>query len=181
MLTITFGDEEFYDEVTETFSRTKPVKLDIEHSLVSLSKWESKYKTPFLVDKKKSSKELLDYVLFMVITPGFNPEQITRLSESDITAAHHYINANETATTFGTMPTTQGLQTETITSELIYYWMVAFNVPWEAQHWHLSRLFALIRICNLKQQKPKKRTTQEIAMMQREENSRRLAESGTPG
>ena len=180
MLTITIGGDEFFDEEKSVFIVTEPVRLNLEHSLVSLSKWESKYKVPFLSNKAPSTEQALDYVRFMVLDPNFDTDPIKRLTPEETRRIDEYINSDESATTFGAMPTKQGPQ-ETITSELIYYWMVAFNIPWEAENWHLNRLFSLIRICNVKQQKPQKRSPQEIAMWHREENARRRAALGTSG
>jgi len=183
MLKVTIGDPEGYNynSVTKEFTVAQPVvTFEIEHSLVSLSKWESKYMTAFLVDDPKTNEQLIEYVKFMVVTPGFDPETIQFLSPEEHKQIHEYINSTASATTFGSMPKTTG-QAEKITAELIYYWMTAFNIPWEAQTWHLNKLFALIRICNLKQQKPKKRSPQEIAEWQREENERRLKKYETTG
>jgi hypothetical protein len=183
MLTITIGGVESYDHVNNMFIIQQPVQIDLEHSLVSLSKWESKYKVPiltFLAGKDKPEEQVLDYVRMMVVSKGFDPDSLKTLSSEETRKIDEYINSPESATTFGPMPTKQG-PSETITSELIYYWMVAFNIPWEAEKWHLNRLFSLIRICNVKQQPPKARSQAEIARWQREENARRREALGTSG
>lgn len=180
MLTINIGSEEGYDEAKNEFIRTGGVWVNLEHSLVSLSKWEAKYQVPFLAKKEYTRQELLDYVLFMVVTPNFDATALLGMTDKEWDQIDEYINSNQSATKFGKMPTRHA-ETETITSELIYYWMTAFNIPSQYENWHLQRLFALIRICNMKQQPPKKRSSQEIAAEYREINERRLNESQKPG
>jgi hypothetical protein len=180
MLTINIGATQHYDEASNEFVQQGGVSVDLEHSLVSLSKWESKYQIPFLTDAAKTAAQLLDYVRFMVVTPRFDLKLLERMTEADWAAVGEYINSSQTATTFGSMPQKHGPK-ETITSELVYYWMTAFNIPSEYQYWHLSRLFALIRICNVKQQPPKKLPRQEVAQRYRDINRQRLEQLGTTG
>lgn len=140
------------------------ITLELEHSLVSLSKWESKHEIPFLADNDKTPDQLLDYLKTMIITPGVDPEVMNYCTDAQYAAIQEYINSKQTATTLFE-PKTNG-RPETITAELVYYWMVAFNIPWaDAQHWHLNRLFTLIRVCNIKNTDPKKqkRSPNEIA------------------
>lgn len=180
MLTITISGEDLYDEAANKFITLDDVDIELEHSLVSLSKWESKYQRPFLALGEKTPEEIVWYIYFMVISPGGNFEILSRLSQANMTKINEYIQSKESATTFGTMPERKG-RSENITAELVYYWMTAFNIPWEAQYWHLNRLFALIRICNIKQGKPKKMSKSEIAARNRELNAQRRAELNTKG
>ncbi|MET0787466.1 MAG: hypothetical protein ABWY25_12270, partial [Paenisporosarcina sp.] len=147
---------------------------------VSLSKWESKYQKPFLGPIEKSPKEIMGYVEAMILTPNYPPDIFDRFDQSNLDQINAYIESKESATTFGKMPEHRG-RGETITSELIYYWMVAFNIPFECERWHLNRLFALIRICNIKNSKPKKMSRNEIASRNRELNARRKAQFNTTG
>lgn len=181
MLRITIKADEFFNEEDQTFETVDAdVVLELEHSLVSLSKWESKYEKPFLTVGKKPPEEIFGYIKAMVITPNVDLDVLHRCEQKELDRIQLYIDSSQSATTFGIMPERRG-PGEVITSELIYYWMTAFNIPWEAQHWHLNRLFALIRICNIKNSKPKKMSRHEIAMRNRELNAKRRAELGTSG
>jgi hypothetical protein len=182
MLELTIGTEG-WDEEAEKFVRIDPITLQFEHSLVSMSKWESVYMVPFLSGTSaKTPEQIFEYIKMMVVTPGVDPASLTieRFSQLDLNKIQKYIDSSESATTFGEMPVKKGSK-ETITSELVYYWLVAFNIPWEAERWHLNRLFALIRICNLKQSKPKKIPRHELAQRNREINEARKKALGTTG
>lgn len=180
MLTVKVLEEEHFDEEKNMFFAEVVAVLELEHSLVSLSKWESKHKKPFLSAGKKSSEEIFDYFKAMVVTPGTDLNHLLRCSQKDIDTIQGYIDSSESATTFGKMPERRG-PNEPITSELIYYWMVHFNVPFECERWHLNRLFALIRICNIKTTKPTKASRHEIAMRNRELNAQRRKQLNTSG
>ena len=180
MLNLVIEGTELYDEVEQKFSIVNDVELVLEHSLVSLSKWESKVKKPFLSREEKTPQEIRSYVEAMIISPNYPPNIAERFSSDNLQAVNAYIDSSESATTFGTMPEVKG-RGETVTSELIYYWMVAFNIPFECQHWHLNRLFALIRICNLKNSKPKKMSKHDLAARNRALNEKRRAQLNTTG
>lgn len=180
MLKILIEGEELFNEEDNTFSETESTIIELEHSLLSLSKWESEFQKPFLVPGQKTAEEVLGYIRAMIISPNVDPDIIFRLSQSNIDEIQKYIDSSQSATIFGTMPERRG-SGEVITSELIYYWMVAFNIPFECEKWHLNRLFALVRICNIKNSKPRKMSRQEIAQRNRELNAKRRAELGTRG
>jgi hypothetical protein len=116
----------------------------------------------------------------MIITADYPPEVLSRFSQDNFLKINEYIDSKQSATTFGEMPKYTGRR-ETITSELIYYWMVAFNIPFECEMWHLNRLFSLIRICNVKQSKPKKMSRSELAQRNRDLNAQRRARLGSSG
>lgn len=156
MLKITIPAVEMFDEKTQTFFPTKEQTLQLEHSLVSLSKWESKWCKPFLSKKEKTLEETLDYIKCMTITQNVDPDTYKRLTRSNIEEINNYIEAPMTATSFS-KNADKGTNRETITSELIYYWMIALNIPMECQKWHINRLLTLIRVCNIKNAPPKKR------------------------
>lgn len=180
MLTIKVGGEEHFDEETQTFSTIGEVRFDVEHSLVSLSKWESRFGKPFLGPAEKSAEEIMCYLEAMIVDPKVDPNLIYACDQEEIDKIQRYIDSPSSATTFGEMPDRNGPR-ETITSELIYYWMIAYNIPFECQHWHLNRLFALIKICNIKNSPAKKMSRSQIAQRNRELNERRRAELGTKG
>lgn len=180
MLSIVLSGEEFFDEETEEFKSVGDFILEMEHSLVSLSKWESKFQKPFLGPASKSPDEIIAYVEAMVLNSIVPENWWQRLSKKNLEQINEYIESKQSATTFGTIPEHKG-RGETITSELIYYWMVMFNIPFECEKWHLNRLFALIRICNVKNSKPKKMSKNEIAQRNRELNAQRRAQYNTTG
>lgn len=180
MLKITIDEDEVFNEADSTFSNVGGVTLELEHSLISLSKWESQFQKPFLSPGVKTTEEVFGYLYAMVLTPGVGPDVLYRCTQQDIDKIQEYIDSSQSATTFGEMPGRRG-PGEVITSELIYYWMVAFNIPFECQYWHLNRLFALVRICNVKNSKPQKMSRHEIAQRNRELNAKRKAELGTAG
>jgi hypothetical protein len=180
MLTIYVGGTEAYDESTAEFVFRGGRRLDLEHSLVSLSKWESKHEKPFLGKDQKSTEEVLDYVRCMILDEDFPPGHLKKLSKENFEAINDYIEAKMTATWFAEPPGAPRTS-EVVTSELVYYWMTVFQIPFECENWHLNRLFTLIRVCNIKQAKPKKMSRTEMAQRQRELNAQRRAQLGTTG
>ena len=181
MLTIIVPGIESYDEKLDQFVSIGDVTLELEHSLVSLSKWESKFEKPFLGKSEKTTEEVLDYVRCMVLTPNPPEEFLQKLSKENLEDVNTYIDRKMTATWFSEAPGAPKTSREVITSELIYYWMTVFNIPFECEIWHLNRLFTLIRICNLKQEKPKKMSRGEVAARNRQLNAQRKAQLGTKG
>jgi hypothetical protein len=180
MLTITVRKDEYYDENLKEFFFPESFELQLEHSLVSLSKWESKFKKPFLSNTEPTEEETAYYIYCMVLTPGFEYEHLTSLSIENFQTINDYINDPMTATTFHDQDRAPRSR-ETITSELIYYWMTVFNIPKEFENWHLNRLFTLIKVCNLKNAKPKKMSRSEILARNRALNEERLKKYGTTG
>lgn len=180
MLTITVPGDEVYDESTGLLSTVNDVHLELEHSLASLSKWEQMYEKAFLATKEKNDEELIAYVQCMIVTPDYPIDVLYKITQENIEEINNYINAKMTATTFHDPPG-QPPTREVITADLIYYWMTVFNIPFECEHWHLNRLFTLIRVCNIKQSKPKKQPRATAAQQRAELNARRRAELGTKG
>ena len=161
MLTITILGEEYWDKSNHEFLYPNAQTLQLEHSLISLSKWESKWCKPFLSSKEKTYEETLDYIKCMVITPNVDPDIFNYLTQSNVDDIKNYIYAPMTATTFANEKTKKNNR-EIVTSELIYYWMVALQIPFECQEWHLNRLITLITVCNVKNEPPKKMSKKDI-------------------
>lgn len=180
MLRIQLGGKEHYDESNNKFVVVNGVDVELEHSLISLSKWESKFQKPFLSEGNKTNDELLGYVDAMILTPDYPKEVLDRISPEEMSKINDHMDSKQSATTFPISRETKG-KSETVTSELIYYWMVTFNIPFECETWHLNRLFSLIRICNLKNAKPVKRSANQIAQERRELNAQRRSQMGTSG
>ena len=178
MLQIQIKAGEGYNDDTETFTSLPAVSLELEHSLISLSKWESIHMVPFLGKDEKSPEDILDYIRCMSIKK-VDPEVFDRLKIEDFKKINEYIAAPMTATTFRKQESKP--LAETITSELIYYWMFALNIPMECEKWHINRLLTLIRVCNIKNTPPKKTSKAALARQRSELNEQRRAQYGTAG
>lgn len=161
MLQIIVPERELWDEKKEEFVYIKKQKLQLEHSLVSISKWESKWCKPYLSKENKTHEEIIDYIRCMTITQNVDPYVYYALSNDNMEQIQKYINAPMTATTFSKEPK-GGSSREVVTAEIIYYWMISLGIPLECQKWHFNRLFTLIKVCNIKNQPPKKRSRREI-------------------
>jgi len=155
MLKITIPKGELFNEETQEIITYKEQTIQLEHSLVSLSKWESKWHKPFLGKDEKTFEETIDYVRCMTITQNVDPNAYSFLSNENIEEINNYIVDPMTATTFFEEKTGGGKK-EIITSEVFYYYMIALNIPFECQKWHLNRLMTLIKVCDIKSQPPKK-------------------------
>lgn len=181
MLTLTFKSQESYNELTNEFVETPSETVQFEHSLVSVSKWESKHGKPFLTADAKTPEEVLSYFQCMVVDDSSPVELIGRIENSHLTELNNYINSKHTATWFNDQNDPPRPNRETITAEVIYYWMVHFGIDFQCQYWHLNRLLTLIRVCGVKQEKPKKLGRAAAAEQQRSLNEQRRAQLGTSG
>lgn len=180
MLQITIPAREFWDDVNEKFINFKGQTLTLEHSLVSISKWEAKWKKPFLSKENKTNEETLDYIKCMTLTQNVDQECYNYLTNSNVSEIKEYIESPMTATTFSENKNTPPSR-EIITSELIYYWMVALNIPFECQKWHLNRLLTLVRVCGIKNQPPKKMGRNQLMSRNAALNAARKQQLGTTG
>lgn len=164
MLQICVPGIEFWDEENEEFTSGPETIISLEHSLISISKWESKWHRPFLGKQQPKGEELIDYIKCMTITPNVKDDVYKRLTRDNIDDILNYINDPMTATTIHERD--GGRRSfEIVTSELIYYWMVALQIPFECQKWHINRLMILIRVCSIKNQ-PDKKMSKRSTMQQ---------------
>lgn len=184
MLSITVPETEFFDDATQTFFKCKRTKLSMEHSLVSLSKWESKWKKPFLTkDESRSREEIMDYIRCMTITQNV-PEAVylaISYSQEIIDKITEYINDPMTATTVTHHAGRQTAFRKVVTSEVIYSWMVQYGIPVEFQKWHLNRLLTLIEVCNANNSQQKPMSKRDVAIQQAKLNAERRRKYKTRG
>lgn len=181
MLTLVLPEREFFDDAKGEFVNSPQVTLTLEHSLVSLSKWESFWEKPFLTDEPKTDEQAIDYIRCMNLAPEVPPETFSRLLQSQMDTVADYIDKKMTATWFNEGPT-KGHPTEVVTAEIIYFWMIALNVPFECQDWHLNRLLTLIKVCNQKNQPDKPKMSQaELMARNRALNEERRKRWNTSG
>lgn len=179
MLKIHIPKKEYWDPSINEFTLTKAYNLSLEHSLVSISKWESKWKKPFLSTKEKTDDELVDYIKHMTITQNVPEEAYNLLTKANYFSIKEYIDDPMTATTIG--KSTGKKNKEIITAELVYHWMIALNVPMECQKWHFNKLLTLINVCNIKNQPPKKVNRQEAIARRKALNKSRREKHNTKG
>lgn len=173
-------EPEKWDEIKEEFVPPEYKTLQLEHSLVSISKWESRWHKPFLSKKEKTSEETIDYIRCMTITQNVSPSVYSHLSSANIKEIDAYINDSMTATFFSDNKKKSSKQT-IITSEVIYYWMIALRIPMECQKWHLNRLLTLIKVCSEKSAPPKKMSQDEIISRNVALNEERKRKMNTKG
>ena len=154
MLTIITPERELFDEATNSFITIPKTELRLEHSLISLSRWESKWKKPFLgndPEEQHSKQEILDYIACMSIDKTVDPRSIEWLDVESYKKILEYISDSHSATkVYDRRPQRPGRKKETMTSELIYYYMIYYGIPFSCEKWHLSRLLMLIRVCGIK-------------------------------
>lgn len=181
MLQVTIPAIDLWDEDKEEFVIIKEQTLQLEHSLVSLSKWEAKWCKPFLSKDIKTFEESIDYIRCMTITQNVDPNVYRFMPDDIIRQVNQYIDAPMTATWFSS--TNKGKKTngEQITNELIYYWMISLNVPMKCEKWHLNRLLTLIEVCNVKNQKPKKMSKKDVYSQQAALNAARRKQLNSKG
>lgn len=180
MLRIEINDDEFFDDDKQEFIKHEPYVMRLQHSLVSLSKWEEIFEKPFLNDKPKAESEILEYIKCMSLDDELSTEIIERLTDEHLEKINTYINAKMTATWFSKFAKKERAS-EIITSEVVYYWMFSFGIPKECEHWHLNKLLTLIQVFSAKNSPPEKLTQAEIIARNRELNAARRAELGTKG
>ena len=179
MLELHIPEVEWFDESKQEFVYTKDVTLKLEHSLIALSKWEAKWKTPFL-GTPKTDEQTLDYIRAMTINPNVDPNVYLAISDAQQQEISDYISDEMTATTFldlGGPPKQQ-----VVTAEVIYYWMISSQVPFTpCENWHLDKLLTLLRVISVKNAPKKKMSRSEIAARNRSLNAQRRQQMNSTG
>lgn len=181
MLTIVVPKRELFNDETQEFIESEETTLELEHSLVSLSKWEQIYEKPFLGKGEKTNAEVLGYVACMLLDPEIPLEILQNLSEENVVAINSYIDAKMSATWFRDLPGGNKNTGETITAELIYYWLFTAQIPIECENWHLNRLFTLIKVFGHKNAPQKKMSRHEQLAEQSRLNAERQKKYNSTG
>lgn len=184
MLTVTIPSKEFFDNATGLFHYTKEKTIVLEHSLVSLSKWESKWGKPFNDGKPKTIEEIVDYIRCMTITQNVSNDTYDGITQEILEKVNSYIDEPMTATTFRSINKNdkqKKVGKDIITAEIIYYWMFSYNIPLECQKWHLNKLLTLIRVFNVKNTPQKKMSNKDTIKHNRALNNARKKKLGTRG
>lgn len=182
MLKVHIPDQEIWDEQNEIFIHLKSIDLQLEHSLISLKKWEQKWHKPFLGKEEKTEEQIKDYIRCMTLTQNINPEIYKYLPADIFQKILDYIDDPMTATWFSDVDKKQGIgRREVVTAEIIYYWMITLNIPVEFQKWHLNQLLTLIRVINAKNAAPKKMSKKDIFARNAKLNAARRAKHKTKG
>lgn len=178
-LSITIEKRELYDEKENRFIEIPTRTIVLEHSLLSISKWESKWHKPFFTNNKKSKEEMIDYVRCMTISGVCDPEHYYGLSSKNWKEIHDYIQNPMTATTVKNQMNRSS--NEVLTNELIYYWMTELNIPFSCDKWHINRLLTLIEVASVKKKPPKKMSQSAVMRQNHALNAARRAKYGTRG
>ena len=181
MLEIRIDGKEFWNQEKEEFVNTKGITLRLEHSLISISKWEAKYKRPFLSDGPKTLQETYDYIAFMSLDRNVSMTELEGITEEDYKKILDYIHDPMTATKISNNAKNKLNSNHVLTSEEIYYDMTALNIPFECEKWHLNRLLTLIQIASIKNEPPKKMSKGEIYRQNAELNRARRAKYHSRG
>lgn len=180
MLEIEIPRTEIWDNENEMFSYVDSCKLVLEHSLISISKWESKWNKPFLTRDEKTPEEMIDYVKCMIVNHA-DPVVCNCLTTDNYKQINDYIAAPMTATTFRENGGASRGNREIMTAEVIYFYMISFGIPFECEKWHINRLLTLIRVCSIKNSPSKKMSKSAAAKQQRALNAQRRAKAHSKG
>lgn len=184
MLHIHIDDQELFDERTETFIKINGIDLQMEHSLISLSRWEEKWHIPFLGNEDKTEEQIKDYIRCMTITKNVDPRIYDYIPGSTLKEIFDYIENPMTATWFNDSSdkgSHKSKKKEVITSEIIYYWIISLGIPVQFERWHLNRLLTLIRVINIKNSPKKNMSQRDILAQNRKLNAARRAKHKSRG
>ena len=166
---IHISSEEMWDEEKEEFSEAYHTTISIEHSLISLQKWEAIWHKPFLTEEEHTPEETISYIKCMTLTQNVKDEVYSMLSPKNLEEIEEYISDEMTATTFGEHDGKGVVDRTQITAELLYYWMIQYNIPYDCRKWHINQLITLIKVCGIKaeeandQSKNKKLTSEDLS------------------
>lgn len=181
MLQLLIDNTDFYDSEKNLFITVKPQILVLEHSLISISKWESKYKRPFFKNDK-TMPEFIDYIRFMTINKNIDPIVYNCINGKNLNTINNYINDPYTATTINNHSTMRKrLGNDVITSEVVYYWMVSYQIPFECEKWHFNRLITLIKVCEAMNSSQKKMSSKSVMKQNSAINAARRKAHHTKG
>lgn len=181
MLDIVVPAQEYYDESTNTFLYTKEAHVRMEHSLISISKWESKWHKAFLSKKERTPEETLDYFRCMIVN-SVDPDIVDSFTQENVSQIIDYINEKMTAVYIAPSSSDGSRGNRDVTtSELLYYYMISLGIPFECEKWHLNRLLALIHVCEVKNSPPKKMSKSAIAKRNHKLNKARKKRYNTHG
>ena len=180
MLQLNIPATELWDNEKSIFIYVEACTICLEHSLVSVSKWESKWMKPFMSKQSKTYEEVMDYVRCMTVTQNVDSNVYRCLTQDHVDMIRSYIESPMTATTVP-KDTNNKSNREIVTAELVYYWMIALNIPFECQYWHFNRLLMLIKVCNIKNTPPKKKSKREIMAENRALNAARRKKLNSRG
>lgn len=183
MLHLQIPERDLWDPIKERFAHVNAVAIDLEHSLVSVSKWESKWHIPFHDDRKeKTAEQNIDYIRCMCLTKDVDPNVFYCITERNAKEIMDYIGDSNTATWFNDAGNRRTGRKEIITAEIIYYWMTAYNIPESYQYWHLNKLMTLLRVCAEKNAPDKKKNNnRDLAAQRRALNAARRQRYKTRG
>lgn len=183
MLKVRVPDQDIFDEQKEIFIHIKGGEIQLEHSLISLAKWESKWHKPFLGKEDKTKEEVLDYIRCMTLTQNVDPNLYLYLPPKNLKEIFEYIEDPMTATWFSNVEKQMGGigKREIVTAEIVYYWMVTLGIPVQFEKWHLNRLLTLIRVINIKNAPQKKMSKKDILARNRQLNAARRAKNKSKG
>lgn len=179
MLDIIIPATEQFDERTMQFVETKEQKLTLEHSLISISKWEAKWKISYIDTKDKTRDQRLDYIRCMSLKGDISDDVLYSIAPQEMQKINNYINDSMSATVVKN--TGGSASNQFTTSELIYSWMVGYQIPVEFEKWHLSRLLTLIKVISEENKPKKKMTPSEIAARNKALNAKNRAKYHSRG
>lgn len=180
MLVINAPGGEFWNEQTNEFIHTKPITLKLEHSLISISNWEMKWHVPYF-SANKTNDQALDYIKCMCLNKELPNDALLSLSQKNVTEINEYMLDSMTATTISEVQDAAKSKSQIVTSELIYYWMIQFGIPFTCDKWHINRLIMLIRVCSEEQRPKKEKSKKQLAAEYRALNAARRAKYNTKG
>jgi hypothetical protein len=186
MLTIEVPSQELFDRESKEWIPVPAMTIELEHSLASISKWEAEWEVPFLSDDDMDDTQTVSYIRHMTLTPNVPPEIFAVLTTEHLREIQEYMSAKQSATTFNEPSQGKGGSGPRtfVSSELIYYQMVALQIPFECQYWHIKRLLTLIRVCTIKSQESDpstRKSAPDDMAARRAENLRRRQQYGTSG